>query len=110
MPHIETINGVPIEPAEVIDARVAHNNMVYDSLGEHIRDVSGDLYYELYTLKQGGYVPDEQLIESMVRGWLDEHPEATTTVQDNSITRAKLASDALMNPISDSEIDAIVEL
>ena len=33
----------------------------------------------------GGYVSD----------WLDEHPEATTTVQDGSITEAKLASDVL---------------
>ena len=95
MPHIETINGVPIEPAEVIDARVAHNNRVYDSLGEHIRDVSGDLYYELDTLKQGGYVPDEQLIDSMVSDWLDEHPEATTTVQDGAVTRAKLSSELI---------------
>lgn len=29
-----------------------------------------------------------------VAAWLDAHPEATTTVQDNSVTFAKLASDA----------------
>lgn len=108
MPHIETFNGFPIEPAEVIDARVAYNNLVYDSLGEHIRDVTDDLHYELDVLKQGGYVPDEQLIDSMVSDWLDEHPEATTTVQDGSVSRAKLASDALMDPIANAEIDAIV--
>ena len=32
-------------------------------------------------------------IEEAVDNWLDEHPEATTTVQDGSITKAKLHSD-----------------
>ena len=33
-------------------------------------------------------------ISDAVDAWLDAHPEATTTVQDNSVTLAKLASDA----------------
>lgn len=33
---------------------------------------------------------DAASIESAVSGWLDDHPEATTTVQDGSITKAKL--------------------
>lgn len=37
---------------------------------------------------QNGTATDEQ-----VSAWLDEHPEATTTVQDDSITEAKLAND-----------------
>lgn len=36
---------------------------------------------------------DPQDIADAVDDWLDEHPEATTTVQDDSITTAKLASD-----------------
>lgn len=36
--------------------------------------------------------PDPAVIESAVNGWLDDHPEATTTVQDGSITKAKLDS------------------
>lgn len=36
--------------------------------------------------------PDPAVIESAVDGWLDDHPEATTTVQDGSITKAKLDS------------------
>lgn len=31
--------------------------------------------------------------DAQVAAWLDEHPEATTTVQDGSITTAKLAND-----------------
>lgn len=33
---------------------------------------------------------DPSTIQSKVEGWLDEHPEATTTVLDGSITEAKL--------------------
>lgn len=36
--------------------------------------------------------PDPAVIESAVSDWLDDHPEATTTVQDGSITKAKLDS------------------
>ena len=32
-------------------------------------------------------------VKSSVEDWLDDHPEATTTVQDGSITREKLHSD-----------------
>lgn len=36
---------------------------------------------------------DPETIESAVSDWLDDHPEATTTVEDGSITKAKLDSD-----------------
>ena len=36
---------------------------------------------------------DPAVIEAKVQDWLEDHPEATTTVQDGSITLAKLASD-----------------
>ena len=38
---------------------------------------------------------DPEVIEQAVIDWLDDHPEATTTVQDGSITEAKLAQDVL---------------
>lgn len=38
---------------------------------------------------------DPQVIEQAVTDWLDDHPEATTTVQDGSITEEKLAQDVL---------------
>ena len=37
--------------------------------------------------------PSDEQIAGAVAGWLDEHPEATTTVADGSITAAKLAKD-----------------
>ena len=36
---------------------------------------------------------DPAVIESAVSDWLNDHPEATTTVEDGSITKAKLDSD-----------------
>lgn len=36
--------------------------------------------------------PDPADITAAVDDWLDDHPEATTTVQDGSITKAKLDS------------------
>lgn len=36
---------------------------------------------------------DAETIESSVDSWLDDHPEATTTVEDGSITAAKLNDD-----------------
>ena len=43
-------------------------------------------------IKQLAHTADPAVIEQAVYDWLDEHPEATTTVQDGSITEAKLAA------------------
>ena len=45
-------------------------------------------------------IKDPAVISSAVSDWLDDHPEATTTVQDGSITKAKLNSD-LQNTVDD---------
>lgn len=54
---------------------------------------------------------DTSAIESAVESWLSDHPEATTTVQDGSITLAKLASAvaAKINAVDQlsDEIDAL---
>lgn len=54
---------------------------------------------------------DPAVIEAKVQEWLEDHPEATTTVQDGSITLAKLASDvaAKINQVSQlsDEIDTL---
>ena len=40
-------------------------------------------------------VVDAEIAEPLIEAWLDDHPEATTTVEDSSITNAKLATDSL---------------
>ena len=49
---------------------------------------------------------DPEVIEQAVTDWLDDHPEATTTVEDGSITEAKLAQDVLAEL---GEIDGLKE-
>ena len=54
---------------------------------------------------------DDSVVEQAVSDWLDAHPEATTTVEDGSITEAKLES-SLRNGIVESgkEITAVTKL
>lgn len=40
-------------------------------------------------------------IEEGVENWLDDHPEATTTVQDGSLTEAKFSSDLALKTVKD---------
>lgn len=39
-----------------------------------------------------GALPTDEQVQEAVDAWLDDHPEATTTVQDGAITTAKLAN------------------
>lgn len=47
---------------------------------------------ELFPNLPGGYATTEQISQA-VNEWLEDHPEATTTVEDGSITREKLDSE-----------------
>lgn len=49
---------------------------------------------------QNGEATDTQ-VETYISEWLDNHPEATTTVQDGSITVAKLASGVIDSTLSE---------
>lgn len=40
-------------------------------------------------------VPSDAQAEAVITAWLDEHPEATTTVQDGSITNVKIHDDTI---------------
>ena len=66
----------------------------------------GTLGQVLTTLANGAtkwedpVVPSDAQAESVIAAWLDEHPEATTTVQDYSITNVKIAD----NQITDAKL------
>ena len=59
----------------------------------------GTLGQVLTTLANGAtkwenpVVPSDEQATEVIEQWLNDHPEATTTVQDNSITDAKLVQD-----------------
>lgn len=57
-----------------------------------------DVNRELFPNLPGGYASPEQITQA-VDEWLENHPEATTTVTDGSITREKL----------DSELNSYIE-
>lgn len=44
---------------------------------------------------QDPVIPSQEQAEAIITEWLDQHPEATTTVEDNSITTAKLRNGAV---------------
>lgn len=57
--------------------------------GVEANKVVGELKSDLDILNQGGLNLKEDFIGQQVNGWLDEHPEATTTVQDASLEVSK---------------------
>ena len=46
-------------------------------------------------LNEGGLNLKDDVIDTSIKAWLTEHPEATTTVQDGAITEAKIAAEFL---------------
>lgn len=88
--------------AELIDGRVDYTGKTWSNIGESIRNVTRQLSEENTELKgnidklnEGGLNLKDEVIVEDVNNWLDEHPEATTTVMDGSITESKINSDLL---------------
>ena len=72
-----------------------------DNGAEFLEIDTGDIYY--YNAAGAAWVvggsmyirPTDEQAETYIGEWLDDHPEATTTVQDGAITTAKLADGAV---------------
>lgn len=65
----------------------------YGTLSGKVNENTGgirELKEDLDTLNQGGLNLKEDFIGKQVNNWLDEHPEATTTVQDGSLDEKKI--------------------
>lgn len=71
-----------------LDELVQSVNSAVATVTEMETDVS-ELKSGIRDLQDGGYVADAQKIQEKIDNYLDEHPEATTTVQDDSLTTAK---------------------
>lgn len=70
-------------------------NEIADKIKEAFDNVASDIA----NLNQNGVIISQEYVESSVSDWLDDHPEAVTTIEDGSVTTAKLGSDvtALIN-------------
>lgn len=88
------VSGTPTEGnTELIDIRTAYKGKVYPTAGEAVRKQIEEVSNELEILNLGGLNLKEDFIGQQVNEWLDEHPEATTTVQDGSIEEIKFTDE-----------------
>lgn len=80
-----TVN-IPNGASEEQAAQIQTNTNDISELKNKTSELKGDLT----ELQNGGYVADQQQIGQKVNAWLDEHPEATTTVQNHSLSIDKM--------------------
>lgn len=81
-------------PSSEEEDRIAQ---IYNELSRMINKQNDDLKADIDVerkridvLNNGGLIIKDELIENNIKTWLDEHPEATTTVQDGAITENKI--------------------
>lgn len=60
-----------------------------DTMANHYNKTQVEAYVQEYAQPKGEGDVDEAVIEQIVQEWLNEHPEATTTIQDGSVTPEK---------------------
>lgn len=77
------------EKSARFDEKIAQNQT---QINQNAKDIS-ELQEDYDTLNNGGLILKEEFIGQRVNSWLDEHPEATTTVQDGSLTSSKMSGE-----------------
>ena len=80
-----------VENMPLVDATLSESGQAADAkvVGDEIIDIKADLNQAIEDFA----VPTQEAVDN----WLSEHPEATTTVLDGTITEAKLADEAVTN-------------
>lgn len=81
--------------SELNDLRVDYTGKRHSKAGDAVREADKSLAEQIDKLNEGGLNIKDDVIAADVSNWLDEHPEATTTVQDGAITETKIAAEFL---------------
>lgn len=91
-----------------------HGQVDDDSLGSYaevVREIAaarGD-YPDLKDRLDHTGAPTDEQVATAVSEWLDDHPEATTTVEDGAVTAAKLGSGAVTAAKLGSDVNTILD-
>ncbi len=89
-----------IDPTLSVEGKAADAKETGDKIGELKEEKADktDLDIErkrIDVLNDGGLNLKDEVIDTSIKAWLADHPEATTTVQDGSITESKIKPDFL---------------
>lgn len=82
-------NAIKTEKSRATNAETALDNKKADKTDLDVERKRIDV------LNEGGLNLKDEVIDTSIKAWLAEHPEATTTVQDGAITEIKINSDFL---------------
>ena len=91
-----------------------HGQVDDDSLGSYaevVREIAaarGD-YPDLKDRLDHTGAPTDEQVATAVSEWLDDHPEATTTVEDGAVTAAKIGSGAVTAAKLGSDVNTILD-
>lgn len=83
-------NAIKTEKSRATNAETALDNKKADKTDLDIERKRIDV------LNDGGLNLKDEVIDTSIRAWLTDHPEATTTVQDGAITKNKINNSFLL--------------
>lgn len=81
--------------SELNDLRVDYTGKRHSKAGDAVRESDKSLAEKIDKLNEGGLNLKDDVIAADVSNWLDEHPEATTTVQNGAIMETKINAEFL---------------
>ena len=92
--ELRDVNGIKVYP-------ISRASAIFMNSNTSVEDMFTDIQDEIDTLNDGGLVLKDDVIEGAVQDWLVNHPEASTTVQDNSLTPAKFTAETRAKTVKD---------
>ena len=81
--------------SELIDIRTGFDGNKYDTAGDAVRSQVSNLQEQVNDINNNGLIFNDDYISLKIDTWLKDHPEATTTVLDESITKEKIEKNFL---------------